>query len=76
MIAKNGIHTRRERSLESKETLLNIAFFIFYLLSTPTNNGGKERKTTIFSINNNNNNKGGKIGIIGLDQGNGFDLEN
>lgn len=30
---KNGIHTRRERSLESKETLLNIAFlsFIFYL---------------------------------------------
>ena len=56
MIAKNGKHTRRERSLESKETLLNIAFF--YLLSTPTNNGGNE--TTIFSINNN---KGGKMEV-------------
>ena len=70
LIAKNGKHTRRERSLESKETLLNIAFF--YLLSTPTNNGGNE--TTIFSINNNKRGEDWKYSL-GLDQGNGFDLE-
>lgn len=56
--AKNGIHTRRERSLESKETLLNIAF-----LSTPTNNGGNERKgnqliLVLIKI------KGGKLEVI------------
>lgn len=63
--AKNGIHTRRERSLESRETLLNIAFlsFIFYLLSTPTNNGGNERKgnqliLVLIKI------KGGKLEVI------------
>lgn len=70
LIAKNGKHTRRERSLESKETLLNIAFFIFYLHPQIM----EEMKTTIFSINNNKRGEDWKYSL-GLDQGNGFDLE-
>jgi len=58
LIAKNGIHTRRERSLESKETLLNIAFYVYLHPQIMEERKGKQLFLVLILY------KGGEIGSI------------